>query len=70
MDVGGQEQVIVREIPEEKVVERIHDSTAFVGVQHGTLQDLRTEESSTTFFGDAGPSRGQRGQPLPPGTRC
>ena len=47
-------------------MERIQDSTAFVGAEPGTLQDLRPEESSTTFFGGAGPRRGQRGQPLPP----
>ena len=48
------------------VVERIQDSTAFVGAQHGPLQDLRPEERSTTFCGGAGPRRGQLGQPLPP----
>ena len=65
-----QEQIvgsgIVREIPEKKVVERIQDSTAFVGAQHGPLHESRPEESSTTFCGGAGPRRGQRGQPLPP----
>ena len=64
VDVGG--SGIVREIPEEKVVERIQDSTAFVGAQHGPLHESRSEESSTTFCGGAGPRRGQRGQPLPP----
>ena len=63
-DDGG--SGIVREIPEEKVVERIQDSTAFVGAQHGPLHESRSEESSTTFCGGAGPRRGQRGQPLPP----
>ena len=47
VDVGG--SGIVRELPEEKVVERIQDSTACVGAQHEPLQELRPEESSTTF---------------------
>ena len=64
VDVGG--SGIVREIPEEKVVERKQDSTVFVGAQHGPLQESRPEESSTTFCGSAGPRHGQRGQPLPP----
>ena len=64
VDVGG--SGIVREIPEEKVVERTQDSTAFVGAQHGPLQESRPEESSTTFCGGSGPRHGQRGQPLPP----
>ena len=63
-DDGG--SGIVREIPEEKVVERTQDSTAFVGAQHGPLHESRSEESSMTFCGGAGPRRGQRGQPLPP----
>ena len=63
VDVGG--SGIVCEIPEEKVVERTQDSTAFVGAQHGPLQESRPEESSTTFCGGAGPRHGQRGQPLP-----
>ena len=63
VDVGG--SGIVREIPEDKVVERTQDSTAFVGGQHGPHQESRPEESSTMFCGGAGPRHGQRRQ-LPP----
>ena len=52
VDVGG--PGIVREIPEEKVVQGIQDSTACVGAERGILQGLRPEVSSTTLFGGAG----------------
>ena len=55
------------EIPEEKVVERIQDSTAFVGAQHGTLQDLRPGRESQRRFSEVQDLVVvSEGQPLPP----